>query len=194
MALMNLKVKGHISTITIDIGRFKTSLVKQCEVQNRQAVRAWLRETLKFIPTYTGTARGTFKPLGRTLRVAVPKIGQAGFPGNKKRAAKKKTIWYGPGRTFTAGFEAGGQYAQYDLKVRQSGLKITCTFNFTNNLPYVAYNDINGAPPNFILPSNPPWQSHDAGAKAWKQYILTTVPERLKIPREAIKITVMKVR
>ncbi|MEA2036321.1 MAG: hypothetical protein U9O94_02350 [Nanoarchaeota archaeon] len=193
MGSINMKVKGVQTLVTIDLNRFKTTLVKQCEVQNRQAVRAWLKEAVKHIPGYTGLARGTLVPVGRLVDRVVARFGPGGPSGDQNRAAKKKKVHYG-GRTFTADFQSGKSYAQAAITTKLSGLKITNSFTFTNELPYVARNDISGPPPGFIMPSNPPWQSHDKAAKVWKKYITAVAYKRLRVSSKFIKIRKLRVR
>lgn len=187
MTLYSMKVKGNMSIVHIDVERFKTSLLKKCEVQNRQALRVWLKTALLHIPGYTGTARGTFYPVGRLVRRTVTKFGPGGQSGNPDRAKRKKLIYY-KGRTYTAGFEAGRDYASATLRTDISGVKITNSFIFTNNLPYVARNEENPPPEGWVMPSNPPWRALEKAASAWKKYILTVVPVRVNISREIIKI------
>lgn len=193
MAMYGIKVKGSQSIVSINLDKFNKLLLEKCEEQNKLAVRVWLRTILDHIPTYTGTARGTFKPLGRVVNYTVPLVGKAGRPGKTAKNPHKKHISYG-GSTFAMGFSAGGQHAEYKLDVKVSNLEIKCSFIFTNNLPYVAYNDVNSAPSGFVLPSNPPWHSHERGVEAWKRYILTEVPKKLLVPKEFIRIVKMKVR
>jgi hypothetical protein len=190
---MKLKVKGHIEIIEVNLTKFQTSLLKQCEIQNRQAVRVWLKEVLKYIPGYTGTARGTLVPVGRLINRAVARFGPSGPSGNQRRAKKKKWINY-KGRMYRAGFQFGKQYAEARISSKVTGITILNSFEFDNNLPYIARNDISGPPPNFIMPSNPPWRSHDKAAEAWKNYILTVAIKRLPKIKDFLKIKRMKVR
>lgn len=192
--LYKIKVKGHMSMVTIDMNKFSKGLFDRCVVQNRQAVRDWLKTALLNIPGYTGTARGTFIPVGRLVGRSVKKF-RAGDPlGNPERAKKKKFIRYG-GQTYYAGFRSGAQYAQASLTTSRTGMKIINTFRFTNMLPYVARNEASGAPPGFIMPSNPPWKALDKAAKAWKKYILTKAHKslRYKVPQELIKVVKIRV-
>lgn len=193
MAIFKLTKKVSGSTITIDVNKFKTKLREKCEVQNRQALRVWLKEALEHIPGYTGTARGTLVPVGKIVRRAVTKFRPGDPLGNAKRAAKKKFIHY-KGVTYRAGFEYGKDYAQALLNTNVEGLSIRNTFIFTENLPYVIFNESNSAPPGFTMPSNPPWWWSEKAAKKWKEYILTEALRKINVPKEFLKITKMKVR
>jgi hypothetical protein len=192
--LYKLKVKGTMALVTIDMNKFSKGLVDKCVLQNKQATRVWLKEALLHIPGYTGTARGTFIPVGRLVGRIVKKF-RAGDPlGNADRAKKKKFIHY-KGSVYYAGFRSGASYAQASLTTGRTGAKIINTFKFTNNLPYVARNEASGPPPGFVMPSQPPWKALDKAAKAWRKYILTKVHKRLryKLPRELVKIVKIRV-
>lgn len=193
MALYKMKITGNTLDIKIDMNHFKSKLVEQCEIQNKQAIRVWLKEALLHIPGYTGTARGTFIPVGRLVKRAVTRFRPGDPLGNAQRARKKKLIHYG-GRTWVAGFQAGSQYSLAFMRTKRTGLRITNSFTFMNNLPYVARNDIAGPPPGWTLPSNPPWMAIRKATIKWQQYVHTEIPKRLKIPRGFIKITKVGIR
>lgn len=186
-------VRGHQQIMNIDLSKVGQKLKEKCEIQNRQAVRAWLAEVVKHIPGYTGTARGTLVPVGRLVGRIIQKF-RAGDPlGDPERAKKKKFIHIG-GRTLSAGFQFGAHYASATMGTYLTGRKIINTFTFDNTLPYVARNDLSGPPPGFIMPSNPPWFSHNKAKRAWVRYVLTVIPKRLPLPSEFIKITTLRVR
>lgn len=191
--LYNIKVKGRQQIMTIDFNRFGQKLKEQCEVQNRQAVREWLKEVVKHIPGYTGTARGTLVPVGRLVNRTVQKFRPGDPLGDPERAKKKKYIIIG-GQKWSAGFNYGSTYATATMGTTLQTNSILNSFIFDNTLPYVARNDISGPPPGFIMPSNPPWRSHDKAAAAWKKYVLTVIPKRLSLPSKFIKITTLRVR
>lgn len=190
--MFGMKLRGKQAIVRIDTNKFKAQLIDKCDEQNKLAVRAWLKARLDRIPTYTGTARGTFAPLGRTVRCAVPLVGRAGRPGKTSKNPRKSHITYGK-RKFAMGFSAGGQYASYKLKVNYSKTAILCSFEFSSNLPYVAYNDVNSAPKNFRLPSNPPWHSSARGKKAWEKYVVNKAAKQLIVPREFVKVKKVRI-
>lgn len=192
MRNVSIKGKSSINLFKLDVNKFRKNLAKECEVQNRQAVRAWLVEALTYIPTYTGTARGTFKPVGRVVKRVVSKLGPAGQPGDSYRAKQKKVITY-KGKTFIAGFSAGENYADAVLSTNIENDKIINCFVFFNDLPYVAYNDVNSAPSGFSLPSNPPWRWRKKSNKVWAKYILGEASRKLRL-KVSQEIKIVKVR
>ena len=129
--------------------------------QLRQAARAWLREVLLHVPEYTGTARGTFKPLGRAIGVAVPK-GETYYSDERSRRSKLKHGKRVGGVHYTLG-PFGNSFAEYSFQYGPREYK----FTFTQNLPWAFWNDIYPAPSWITLPSNPPWFAINAGNKAF---------------------------
>lgn len=184
-----IKVKGEFAIVGFDMRKFTNSLSKSVKVQNRQAVRAWLKAVLPEVPGYTQTARGTFAPVGRLVNRAVKRIPTLGDP---KRAKKKKFAEYNS-RKYRTGFTYGSIYANAKVISIVSRSGVRNIFVHTNNLPYVAWNDINNAPPGFKMPSNPPWRFKEKGRKAWEDYINTEAKRKLPKVREHIKITKNKV-
>lgn len=187
-----MNVKGNITITKINVSKFKTSLKEQVEVQNRQAVRAWLKAVLTEVPGYTHTARGTLVPVGRLVKRAIKRVPATGGRGSARRAKKKKNIWY-KDKKFRAGFSYGKNYASASISTKLDGISLRSTFTFTNSLPYVAYNDVNSAPPGFKLPSNPPWGARRKGVDAWGDYIKTEARRKLPVPNNSIKVTRRKV-
>lgn len=191
--MFRLRVKGTQTTVNINLDKFYTLLEKVCIEQNKEAVKEWLRKTLNNIPGYTGTARGTLVPVGRLTNTIISRFGPGGPSGNQKKAKYKKYIRYG-GHIIRAGFHHGKNYASAAIGTKREGNKIINTFTFTNTLPYIARNDISGPPPNFIMPSNPPWYSHGKGAAAWQNYIRTIIPTKLPTLSQFIKVKRIRVR
>jgi hypothetical protein len=192
MALQGMKVKGQVALFKGNSERLFAAALKIAIEENKKAVAQWLKVVLTYIPTYTGTARGTLRPVGRQVKVAVSKFGPAGAKGDLRRAKKKKKIVY-KGKTFTAGFVAGGKHAKATLTSVRKGNEIVNTFEYTNNLGYVIYNEQNTQPPGFKLPSNPPWRYNLKAVTAWKKYILIQVPKRLPSPLKFVKFTKIRV-
>lgn len=134
--------------------------------QFREAIRAWLKAVLNEIPEYTGTARGTFKPLARTLNVVVT-------PGVKYykregplRSRLKKGYHIVQGKRYLVG-PASNEYGAFDLQ----DTKAPFSFSFSQNLPWALWNDIQPAPAWMTLPSNPPWEAINAGNRAYYERI-----------------------
>lgn len=195
MATFSMKVKGVVALISFKKDKYILRLMKHAREQNKAAVKVWLIAVLERIPTFTGTARGTFAPLGRTVNYIVTRVGPAGGPfseASAARAALKKHIVSG-GKTFVAGFSAGGNYAHYSLDTQLISNGIVNTFIFTNDLPYVAYNDVNPAPKGYTLPSNPPWRAYTNGLIAWRKYIRSKVTKHMLPPKALLKIKHVKV-
>jgi hypothetical protein len=189
--MYSIKVKGALKLYEIDEKVFRTKLEELCITETKEAVKVWLTERLKHIPGYTGTARGTLVPVGRLVGKVISRFSPSGPSGDQNRAKRKKFI-HRNGRTFRAGFQYGKDYASASIQVKQESNKIRCTFSFDSELPYVARNDVNGPPAGFIMPSNPPWFSTQRGVKVWKKYVLKEIPKKLKLPRSAVKITVLR--
>jgi len=154
------------------------------QAQIRQATRAWLRAVLAKVPEYSGTARGTFKPLGRVLRVAVP---QGWMPYNRKYERlrqyklKKGTVTI-QGKTFKVG-PGPNDYADFYFDYSGPEYK----FIFTQNLPYAFWNDIYPAPNWIKLPSIPPWHALAAGQAAFHNYLRVEMPKRIQY-RKLLKV------
>jgi hypothetical protein len=192
MVQPGIKVKGQVALFKVNSEKLFAAALKVAVEENKKAVARWLKVVLTYIPTYTGTARGTLKPVARQVKVSLSKFGPAGAKGVLRRAKKKKKITY-RGKTFTAGFSAGEKYAQAQFSSVRRGNDIVNTFEYTNNLGYVAYNEQNSQPPGFILPSNPPWRYNIKAVVAWRKHILIEVPKRLPSLMNSVKVTKLKV-
>jgi hypothetical protein len=169
-----------ISLPILDSVKFIKAVIKKLEIEHRQAVRVWLRKVLENTPTYTGTARGTYKPLGRILNVAVR-------PGSIKQRAKQKLFITYRDKKFRTGFAEGANYSEYSMSIAGSDKKITYTFTFTHKLPYILWNEMFSAPPGFTLPSNPPWFALKQAEEAFFEYVFT-IPSRLPKLKFDVKI------
>lgn len=66
------KYKSYLSTLSVPVERLSKTLRRNSEQILRETARTWLRFMLTEIPVETGMAKGTLKPLGQFLRVAVP--------------------------------------------------------------------------------------------------------------------------
>lgn len=73
-----LQFKGGLSRIKFEKKKYLKSLEKAVGEVFRQAIREWLRSVILNVPVKTGHARGSLKPLGAFLRVAVPIKPKAG--------------------------------------------------------------------------------------------------------------------
>ncbi len=156
------KVRAKMPTFNI-LG-FKTDLNKVGKEIVKDAAREWLKAVIVEIPTYTGAARGTFKPLGSFLKVLVPK-------GTPVSARKQKKI---KGVTYQLGFGPAAQYGQ-EFDFTQKGFRFE--FNYTVNLPYIVWNSFGPGLPE--LKKETPWHALDKGKDAFGKYILEKVPGKL---------------
>jgi hypothetical protein len=148
-----INIGGTFTKLSIDPGRFTKTLDKTMEVQLRQAARTWLRAVILRVPVWTGTARGTLRPLGQFLRVSIP-ISPVKF---------KKG--FGP--------DVGARKSLYDFSKRGT----TYAFEFDQELAYYSLNDFFQV--NLPLRNPTPWGSFKAGEAAFNKYIATELPKRL---------------
>ena len=188
--MFSIKVTGKGSLVGINGTKFSQTATNEAEEQLRQCARVYLREVLQHIPTYTGAARGTFKPIGRALRVAVPRVGPMGVPGNAARAKQKKVTHY-KGRIYDVGFENGQQYGHLNMYLHTTKTQIRGVFQMTQNLPYVLHNDLNGLR-NVITA---PWHYHEQGMQAVNTYVDNAMPRQFpKMYRKNIKFVPFKIQ
>lgn len=173
---MSLKSKPTVTLLD-----FKSTTLKQTEEidkffqrQLRQATRAWLRAVLLKVPEYSGAARGSFKPLGRVLRVAVPPGVKGGTTDPKKKLPYGRNI---KGKMYPTTSEGGEAYGTdfdfvYDDKNQEY------KFRFNVELPYVLWNSIAPAPAWIKLAQPTPWYALQEGYKAFNHYLEFEMPTR----------------
>jgi hypothetical protein len=162
-----LNIGGVFNKLSIDPGRFTKTLDKTMEVQLRQAARAWLRAVVLKVPVWTGTARGTLRPLGQFLRVSIPIS-----PVKRKRG-------FGP--------DIGAQRSAFSFNKTAT----TYSFEFDQQLAYYAVNDFYHV--NLPLINPTPWGSFRAGEAAFNKYVQTVLPERLPRVEDLIVKTEIKI-
>jgi len=162
-----------MSVMTIPTVNFTKTLRARLEAKQREAIRAWIRAVIAKTPSYTGTARGTFKPLARVLgKVSVQ-------PGGLSSRAKAK-IARGTdidGQHYQLGFGAGGQYSDFSIEQEISTFRMSFVFIFDSSLPYALWNNIQPAPSWMHLRQPTPWGALRAGAVAFEQYVMREVPK-----------------
>ena len=140
-----------------DAKKFSRTLRKELSTQTRQAARAFLRRTIVKIPVDTGQARGTFLPLGRFLRVAVP-IGGAQPEANKSASTGS----------------SGEKQMLFQFSLDNQG----SYFEIEPQLFYFWWNDFFAHHyPKGQLPT--PWESLEAGKDAFIDYMRNVAPSRL---------------
>lgn len=165
-----LKLKSTVTLIKLGKINLNSKTVDEFfQRQLRNAARAWLRAVILKIPRYTGTARGTFRPLGRYLKVAVGPGIKYGYT-TPNRTSKRIQ-----GKVYQLGPVAGEQYSSFSFSRDANGEYV---FTFDQNLPYVIWNDIYPAPAWITLPSNPPWFALEAGREAFNKYVSFEMPTR----------------
>ena len=155
-----LRAEGVVSFPKFDVNKFTKTLNETVETQMRMAAREWLRAVVPLVPVYTGTAKGTLRPLGQFLRVAVP----------IKPLKSRKGL--GP--------EVGATASSFEFG-RQGN---TFTFKWNHTINYAIINEFYSRPnPPFRLTNPTPWNAIVAGNAAWDAYVKTTLPK--KVPKLA---------
>lgn len=169
---MGTKFRGTVSKITFVEKQYLKELRENVRLETRKAARLWLEAVLERVPTYTGTARGTFRRLGKQVKPEL--IVSKGKPLSKrpiKEIRKKKFFKYN-GKTFRLGFTQGEQYSKsrfYDAEKSRYFFKHN--FDHDNELLYFVWNDESKAPDWFPIISKTPWEAVKAGNEAFSIYI-----------------------
>jgi hypothetical protein len=161
---MPMKIRLAVPDINIEV--YIDQIKKVVEEEHEIAIKKWLKAVLARTPTYTGTARGTYAPVGRVVGYAVRK---GKIKGNAERARKKKYFVYN-GKKYPLGFGAGAQYSEHVIRVRKYKAAIIATFKFDQNLPYVLWNEMQPGPPWFLFRTPPPWWAVKAGNTAYTNH------------------------
>lgn len=158
-----IRMKSKLTTFSIDPGRFTKTLDEAIQVQQRQAARAWLRAIIEKVPVWTGMSRGSFKPLGAYLRVAVPISPVARRSG------------MGP--------SAGASKSQFSF-TRTGNV---WTFAFTEEVAHLLINDAFNVSAYIHLRTPGPYNAFKAGSDAYQQYIDENLLKRLPNLNDSIK-------
>jgi hypothetical protein len=152
-----LKTNLKLVYLKLDKGEFTKSVLEAVDTQNRQAARAWLKAVLIIVPTYTGMARGSLKPLGQFLRVAIP----------------INPVAHRRGHSIATG-EAKGSF-------QFSQGKPLATFSFRTDVAHFLINNYYDVSDIIHLIEPVPWQAFKAGADAYDNYIKENLKK--KIPK-----------
>lgn len=179
---MTLKISGKISRLKFDAKKYRLAVAKQLKEEQRRAVAAWVRAVAYNIPIYTGTARGTIAPVGKTVNEIIAVV------GNK---TGKETFVY-KGRTYPLGFIEGGGYQKHSLRVDSSGDTLTYTFRFLETLPYVVWNSRFPAPA-WMNTKNTPWHALQKGVAAYVQYAKNEIPKNIPKHTRFLRVKIIKV-
>jgi hypothetical protein len=165
-----IKLKGFLTHLTMDVQRYTKTLDANMEIQTRQAARAWLRAVIEKVPVWTGMARGSLKPIGGFLKIAIPISPVAVRKGMGPAAgASRSTFFFG-----------------------KSGTKYQ--FRFNENVLHYAINEFFDVNPPIHLTHPGEWHSFEAGAKAWQDYIENVLPGRLPKFEDIIVKKVIRIK
>jgi hypothetical protein len=159
-----LKTKIKLVYLKFDNAKFNKTLIENLETLSRQAARAWLRAVLLHVPTYTGEARGSLRPLGAFLRVAIPIS-----PSSSRQAQ------YAMSHGHTA--DAGEGQGKFEFTI--VGAKVS--FSFSSDVMHYLINEFYDVSDQIHLKEQVPWHSFAAGKLAYKNYINENV--KTKIPK-----------
>jgi len=148
------EIKGFYTNVTIDTDRYTKTLDAMMKVQMRQAAREWLRAVIEKVPVWTGMSRGSLKPLGRFLRVAI----------SIRPVAKRKGMGPGAGEAFQS-FSFGVQGTTY-------------SFEFDEGVEHYLINEFHDVSHSIPLRTPGPYHSFEAGNQAFIRYVENEMPKR----------------
>lgn len=163
-------IRAQFVNLKYDIERHRKVLDEDLQIQMRQAARAWLRETLVHVPVWTGMARGSLKPLGRFLRVAVPIE-----PHERAKPTPKKNQEAGESQ----------QYFEFDHNGYQY------SFRWTTDVLHYQLNEFHHSELKLI--HDTPWHSTLYGDKAWEEYVRDTMPKRIPKMTDFIQASILRI-
>lgn len=186
--MIKLRVTLAVPDATLE--KYKKDITRIMVEENIEATRKWLKTVLRRTPTYTGTARGTYAPLGRVVRHNVRK---GKIKGDASRAAKKKYFIY-KGQTYPLGFKEGEQYQEHRLFKRISKNDIRAYFEFDQQLLYVLWNEEKPGPSWFIFRTPPPWLAMEKGEISYNNHFRRHTFKRLHAVKLVIGNKVVKSR
>ncbi len=175
-----LQIKYKFELPKIKIEKYIKSIEQHIAEQQEQAIRKWLIAALSKVPTYTGAARFTFKPVGRIVNRAV----RRGRVKGSSDPSKKKVFKY-------AGqiYPLPGEYGEASISKKRTRDGLTVDFRFSQSLPYVLWNEIQPGPSWFPFKTPPPWHALTAGREAYEKFIdQVELPDYLRF-RDVVIIT-----
>ncbi len=178
MAHFNVKLSG----LRTDSAKFTKDFDRRAQALMKKAAEAWLRAVILQVPLWTGFARGGLKfadgpngNLSRFLHVAI----------NVASSKKNPKWYYHPGRRrIPKKPEQAGRFAHYTF----SASRHVFTFTYTTNIVHFLIEEFYGR-------QSGPWNSMEAGQKAWLLYFFTnkkkSLPDLVKYtyPIPGISIT-----
>jgi hypothetical protein len=158
--MSRVRTTAEFEAPTLDVVKYR-NVIDQYMIQGQvEGVTKWLDAVLEHTPKYTGTAQGTYAPLGRVVNRAV-------F-NHSNRTGKEYFVY--KGRKYRLGFDAAAQYQHHVLKSQASASRLIYTFEFHPKLPYVLWNEVLKAPPWLNLAGPTPWNALKAGLSAYKRF------------------------
>jgi len=182
-----VKLKIKLAVPDIDMKKYHGQLKMIMKEENEKAVIKWLKSVLRKTPTYTGTARGTYKPIGKVVGYAV----RRGRSTAKSNWRDKKYFVYN-GKKYRLGFEQGQRYQDHKIRLKATRNKITTLFIFDQMLPYVLWNEKYPAPVWMNLIRSTPWHALKAGRKSYENHYRRHVYKRLHAVKLIIGQKVVK--
>lgn len=163
-----MKFRGRFSVPKLDAKKFSEALVTECQTQQKQAAREWLRAVIPKVPVWAGTSRGSLRPLGRFLRVAVPITPVA----RDTDLRNQNGIAYGASKS--------------SFKFNRRGQRFI--FSIDINVKHFIENNFHERPnPPYRLKEPTPWHALEAGQAAYEAYIRNVLPKRIPRIKNFIK-------
>jgi hypothetical protein len=183
-----MPLKVRLSSPDANLTAYKAKIRKIMEDENKEAIKKWLKTVLSRTPTYTGTARGTYAPVGRLVGRLVRK---GRIKGNIERAKQKKYFVY-KGKVYPLGFAAGANYQDHQIKLIVRSNTITTIFIFDQKLPYVLWNEIQPGPSWFNFQTPPPWKALEKGEISYDNHFRRVVFRKIGATKLIIGDRVVK--
>lgn len=159
-------MRAKISIPKFDVNRYTEALERELEVQMRQAAREWLRAVIPRVPVWAGTSRGSLKPLGRFLRVAIP-------IGINPTSAGRKGV--GP--------ELGAAQSSFDFTT----VSRKFTFTWDTTVRHFITNNFYDVSSSIHLITPGPYGAFEAGKAAFDRYVQTVIPQRIPRLQDYVK-------
>lgn len=151
-----MSINGRFPGLRFDWQRYMVDLDAALRLQLRLAARAWLREVILSVPSWTGQSRGSLQPIGRFIGVMVDAPVSATAPGDRSGLGRAQQAF-----NFTA---AGGLYLMH----------------WETHVPHYLINEYYQV--NLPLLNPTPWLSLDAGERAWYAYIQANLLRNIPNP------------
>lgn len=165
-------VRAQFVNLKYDIDRHRKVLDEDLKIQTRQAARAWLRATFEHVPVWTGMARGSLKPLGRYLRVAIDIT-----PHERAKPTPSKN-------------QAAGEAKQHFV-FNSNGYNYS--FQWSTDVLHYQLNEFHQSTLNAHLAATTPWHSTQFGNAAWDAYVRDILPKRLPNCSDFIQASIIRI-